>query len=85
MRHAFLIMVHKDAKTLETLITLLDSPNNDIYMHVDGRVKDFDFDLIGTFARRSKVIFTDRLRVYWGDYSQVKAELMLLKNAIGGV
>ena len=40
-RHAYLIMAHNNWYTLEKLIRLLDVPWNDIYLHIDKKVKDF--------------------------------------------
>lgn len=84
MKHAYLITAHKETSVLRTLLMLIDAPCNDIYIHIDAKTKNFDFDKVKTFVQKSKLIFTDRVKVYWGDYSQIKSELMLLKAAIGG-
>lgn len=84
MKHAYLIIAHKENEILEKLLKLLDSKENDIYIHVDAKTKMFDFGRIQKFVEHSRVVFTDRTKVYWGDYSQVNSELVLLKAAIGG-
>lgn len=84
MKHAYLITAHKETSVLRTLLMLIDAPCNDIYIHIDAKTKNFDFDKVKTFVQKSKLIFTDRVKVYWGDYSQIKSELMLLKAAMGG-
>lgn len=84
MRHAYLIIAHKENAILENLLKLLDGGENDIYIHVDAKTKNFDFERIKEIVEHSKVVFTDRTKVYWGDYSQVNSELVLLKAAIGG-
>ena len=84
MKHAYLITAHKETSVLRTLLMLIDAPCNDIYIHIDAKTKNFDFDKVKTFAQKSNLIFTDRVKVYWGDYSQIKSELVLLKAAIGG-
>lgn len=84
MKHAYLIITHKKTPVLEKCIQLLDSTNSDIYIHVDAKQKKFDFDKISKLVFYSKVIFTERIKVYWGDYSQVQSELILLKTAIKG-
>lgn len=35
MKHAYLIIAHKENAILEKLLKLLDSKENDIYIHVD--------------------------------------------------
>lgn len=82
MKHAYLITAHKETSVLQNLLMLIDAPCNDIYIHIDAKTKNFDFDRVKTFVQKSKLIFTDRVKVYWGDYSQVKSELVLLKAAI---
>lgn len=84
MKHAYLITAHKETRVLQTLLMLIDAPCNDIYIHIDAKTKNFDFNKVKTFVQKSKLIFTDRVKDYWGDYSQIKSELVLLKAAIGG-
>ena len=81
--HAFLIIAHNQFNMLEKLICALDDERNDIFIHIDAKVRDFDFDHFLSLAKHSRVIFTDeRVNVTWGDYSQVKTEIVLLKKAI---
>ena len=42
-KHAYLIMSHNDFYILEKLLRLLDDRRNDIYVHIDKKVKNFDF------------------------------------------
>ena len=84
MKQAYLITAHRETSVLQTLLMLIDAPCNDIYIHIDAKTKNFDFDEVKTFVQKSNLIFTDRVKVYWGDYSQIKSELVLLKAAIGG-
>ena len=35
MRHAYLIMTHKEPYNLKKLLELLDDEDNDIYIHID--------------------------------------------------
>ena len=84
MKHAYLIITHRENVVLERLLMLLDKENNGIYIHVDAKTKNFDFEKIKKTVKLAKLVFTNRTKVYWGDYSQVNAELVLLKTAIGG-
>lgn len=82
MRHAYMIIAHNQFDLLERIIFCLDNPNNDIYIHIDEKVKTFDFDYFSHLTKYSKVVFTDRVRVSWGGFSQIQCELTLLKAAI---
>lgn len=79
--HAYMIIAHNQFELLERLIKALDDERNDIYIHIDAKVKDFDFDRFKSLAACSKVYFTDRIKITWGDFSQVKCEMLLLKAA----
>lgn len=80
-KHAYLLIVHEYNYVLETLIKCLDNEKNDIYIHVDRKTKEFPFKKLERCIKKSKIIFIPRIDVYWGGYSQIKAEIELLKNA----
>lgn len=80
-----MIIAHNQFELLEKLIFALDDERNDIYIHVDAKVKDFDFARFLSLPKHSKIRFTDeRVNITWGDYSQVKCETVLLKTAVAG-
>ena len=81
-KHAYLIMSHNDFYILEKLLRLLDDRRNDIYVHIDKKVKNFDFKYFKKICKHSEVKFIKRIKVYWGGYSQVQCELNLLEEAI---
>lgn len=81
-RHAYLIMAHHQFELLEMLIRLLDYDKNDIYIHIDKKVTDFDFEYFSNVAEHSKVYFTKRFSNAWGGYSIVNTELEVLKQAM---
>ncbi len=81
-KHAFLIIAHNNFGILEKTITLLDDSKNDFYIHIDKKVKNFDFDKFKSLPRKSNIFFVDRSSINWGGYSQIKCELTLLKAAI---
>ena len=78
-RHAYLITAHHQFEILEKLLLLLDDPRNDIYIHIDGKVKNFDFDHFTHILKYSPVVFVPRISVFWGGYSQIAATLTLLE------
>lgn len=78
-KHAYLIMAHTNFNQLQTLISILDDPRNDIYVHVDKRATKFNERYYVT--KFSKLIFINRKAVNWGAYSQIDCEIRLLKAA----
>lgn len=74
-------MAHNEFEILEKLVMRLDYANNDIFIHVDKKVKDFDQTRIIRLVKKAKLEFTKRLNVAWGGDSQIKAEIMLMKKA----
>lgn len=82
MRHAFLIIAHNEPAVLGCLLSLLDTEEADIYLHIDRRADT----LYGQFAawRPAHARFwplADRRAVCWGDISQVDVELDLFSAA----
>lgn len=82
MKHAYLIMAHNDFDILKKLIQLLDDENNDFYIHIDKKVKNFNFEAFVNIVKKSKIYFIDRTNISWGGDSQIFCELKLLKCAI---
>lgn len=80
--HAVMIIAHNQFELLKKLILALDDERNDIFIHIDAKVKDFDFKLFKSLPQHSKVHFTKRVSVTWGDFSMVKAEMILLSAAV---
>ena len=81
-KQAILIMYHKDYYILEKLLKQIDSKYFDIYLHVDKKVKNFDYEYTKSLIKNSDIYFTKRLNVKWSSYSQIECELLLLKEAI---
>jgi hypothetical protein len=80
-RHAYLITAHHQFEILEKLLILLDDPRNDIYIHIDSKVKEFDFDRFAGILKYSSIFFVPRIPVFWGGYSQIEATLILLRES----
>lgn len=81
-KHAYLIAAHSQFELLKKLIVLLDDERNDIYIHVDQKVKDFTPEEFEGLTEKSNIFFTKRTSVTWGGYSQINCELILLKSAV---
>ena len=80
-KHAYLIMAHHNFDQLQQLVDLLDDERNDIYLHVDRKAKTFSPSLIHT--RSAGLFLTPRLNIQWAGHSQIRCELLLLKEAAG--
>lgn len=80
-KHAYLIIAHNEMQMLQKLVQELDNELNDIYIHIDKKTAKFDESLIRECVKYSGVYFVPRINVRWGHISQVKCELILLKEA----
>lgn len=81
-RHAYLIIAHAEPEVLNAQLSLLDDARNDIYLHIDRRATA----LRRRFAAWRPVharyfLLSAPLAVYWGDISQIQAELLLFETA----
>lgn len=81
-KHAYLIIAHNEFFILESLVKLLDYKNNDIYIHVDKKVKHFDFECVNNLTKHSRLFLFQEINVMWGGYSQIECELFLLEKAV---
>lgn len=81
-KHAYLIIAHNQFNILEYLIKLLDDERNDIYIHIDKKIKDFDFKRFENIVKKSNIYFTQRTSVTWGGYSQINSEIILLRESV---
>ncbi len=79
-KQAFLIMAHSHMNQLKLLISLLDDPLNDIYVHVDAKCRSFNEVEFKT--NYSQLVFISRGSLTWGAYNLVECELCLLKEAV---
>ena len=80
-KQAILIMYHNDYYILEKLLKQIDNELIDIYLHIDKKVKKFDFEYTKNIVKKSNLFFTKRLNVKWSTYSQIECELLLLEEA----
>lgn len=80
-RQAYLIIAHRYDETFKTLLRMLDRDENDIYVHMDLKNKQFDEGDCRKLIKKSGIYFTKRTSVTWGGYSQINSELILLETA----
>lgn len=78
-KHAYLIIANRNPHQLETLLTTLDDTRNDIYILIDRKsVENFNKKYRLNY---SSINVLDPINIFWGDYSQIQAELNLFKAA----
>ena len=82
--HAYMITAFENTYVLDRLMHLLDDERNHLYLHIDKKAKDFDFDHFATTCEQAQVTFVPRVKVSWGDYSQVESVFSLLRHATPG-
>jgi len=76
---AYLILTHKNPQLLKRIIQALSSDDCGFFIHVDKKSDIAEFsDIHG-----ENVFFTGkRIPVYWGEFSGVRATLLLLRQAL---
>ncbi len=79
---AYLILAHDNPAHLQRLTRALSSSSSAVFIHVDRKSPLADF----AGAQGTNIVFsTERIPVYWGDYSQVEAMLVLMRLALSDV
>ena len=79
-KHAYLILAHNNWNILSRCMSLLDNPENDIYILVDKRAEDFEASRLYPLVS-SRVIMVERIKVFWADFSLVEAYIAMLSAA----
>ena len=78
MTHAWLIIAHNEFGILQRLVSALDVPECDIYIHIDRKVPV----LPELQVKRSRLAFLkNRVDVRWGSVSQIRCEYLLFETA----
>lgn len=78
MKHAYLIIAHNEFEVLRLLVSALDDQRNDIYVHIDKKVKSMP----ELHTSNSRLYVLDkRVDVRWGHVSQIESELVLFETA----
>ena len=79
MRHAWLIIAHNEFGILQRLVSALDAPECDIYIHIDKKFRQ----LPEIYSKASAIYILDRrVDVRWGSVSQIRCEFVLLEAAV---
>ena len=83
MKQAYLIIAHNKVEQLKFLLSLLDYAKHDIFILFDKKstITEEQKNELTQIVSKSGVFFTREIPIYWGDYSQVEAELALFETA----
>jgi hypothetical protein len=79
MKIAYLILAHANPNHLKKLINILSCDDCSFYLHID---KKSDIDEFLSIWGDNIFFITNRISVYWAEYSMVEAILMLIQQAI---
>lgn len=78
-KHAYLIIAHNEFEILEKLIDLLDDERNDLYVHIDKKVKRSLIPELKVSNSHLEII--SPINVSWGGDNMIECELRLLEAA----
>lgn len=81
MKHAYLIAAHNQFGLLKHLLEMLDSSDNDIYLHIDSKAGTIDYEQFRDVLKASQLYIIERRDITWGGYSQVELEVKMLERA----
>lgn len=79
MKIAYLILTHRNPRLLQRAVQALSCDDCAFFIHIDKKSDISDF----SETRGDNVFFSGkRVPVYWGEYSQVRAILLLIEQAL---
>ncbi|NFL87190.1 glycosyl transferase [Clostridium botulinum] len=81
MRHALLIEAHNNLEILKKLLMCLDDPSHDFYLHLDKELCSVKLSEFKVILKYSKIHIITHIDIRWGDFSQIKCEIELIKYA----
>jgi hypothetical protein len=82
MKIAYLILVHKNPSQLQRLINRLNNKDTTFIIHIDKKVDKNTLKSFFEIKSRYKniILIRNRIKVYWGSFSVVKATLECIKT-----
>jgi hypothetical protein len=79
MKIAYLILAHRNPRLIRKAVECLSCEDVSFFFHIDAKVAIDQFDSI----RGKNISFIDkRIAVYWGEFSQTEAILLLIQQAL---
>ncbi|GHV09035.1 hypothetical protein FACS1894160_4300 [Bacteroidia bacterium] len=83
MKHAYLLLTHKNPTQLVQLISALQAENSYLFIHVDGKsTKVYNALQCLIELPRNVFICEERKNVSWGGFSQVEATMQLINMLV---
>ena len=81
-KHAYLILAHNKLDQLAILLQTLDDSRNDVYLLLDSKLGQVDEKPLREAVKKGNLyIIKNRISVSWGQFSQIKARMILLEEA----
>lgn len=81
-KHAYLIIANRNPNQLNLLLNTLDDSRNDIYLLIDKKSINKFYNIFKPMY--SSLYMIDPIDIYWGNYSQISAELKLFASSKDG-
>lgn len=77
-KHAYLIIAHEEFEVLQKLVEALDDKRNDIFIHMDKKVRNLP---VLRCKKAGLSWVENRVDVCWGHVSQIESEYVLFEAA----
>lgn len=78
---AYLIMAHNNPEQLKILLSLLDFPENEIFVHIDKKNSDINAYELRSLVKKAKIKIYKKFAVYHGSITQTECQTYLLDEA----
>lgn len=83
MKQAYLICAHGSFKLLKRLILQLDDDDTDIFIHIDKKAGEINYDEFEKITQHSNVFcLRNRVSVIWGHITLTLTSIMILEAAL---
>lgn len=84
MKHAYFITAFQNFQVLDRLISLLDDPDNILFLHVDQKVKDFDYDAYRRTLglKYSELVGLPRHDMVWASCKEIECIVNSMETAL---
>lgn len=81
LRHAYLVLAHRNWNQLLLLLRLLDHPLNDIYLHIDQFSRGIDYHRLEAAIHSGTLAVSSSRHTAWGSEALIDSMLDLLAEA----
>lgn len=81
-RHAYLVFSHQNPAQLERLLSLLDNPRNDIYLHIDPLSHGYSRPRLQASVQKGNLSIFSLRHLGWGSETLIDGIVALLTEAV---